>query len=92
VGGDGPRGMGTITVGGSGEDCIGVAPGANTAFTLDEKVHKDIICSHDGLLCQLEFPVQAALTWSRWTAAGGKQFVLNASPVPERSPDLAELA
>lgn len=55
---DGPSGMATITVEDSGENCIVVAPGANTTFTLDEKVHKDIICSHDVLLCQLEIPVQ----------------------------------
>jgi len=89
---DGPSGMATITVEDSGENCIVVAPGANSDFTLDEKLHKDIICSHDVLLCQLEIPVEVALTAARWAAEAGKQFVLNASPVPERSPDLAELA
>ena len=89
---DGPSGMAAITVEDSGENSIVVAPGANSAFTLDEKLHKDIICSHDVLLCQLEIPVQVALTAARWAAEAGKQFVLNASPAPVRSPDLAELA
>lgn len=89
---EGPSGVATILVEDSGENCIVVAPGANQDFQLDEDEHRELICSHDVVLCQLEIPVSVALTAARWVAEAGKQFLLNASPVPKRTADLAELA
>ncbi|MFD6389618.1 ribokinase [Nocardia sp. NPDC060259] len=78
---DGPSGVATIVVDGTGENSIIVVDGANgrvTDLTEDELA---AIAAADILLCQLEIPLDTVATAARHARASGTIVALNPSPV-----------
>ncbi|WP_280306619.1 ribokinase [Nocardia neocaledoniensis] len=78
---DGPSGVATIVVDGTGENTIIVVAGANgrvTDLTGDEL---DAIATADILLCQLEIPLDTVAAAARHARSSGTVVALNPSPV-----------
>ncbi|GEM33679.1 ribokinase [Nocardia neocaledoniensis NBRC 108232] len=78
---DGPSGVATIVVDGTGENSIIVVAGANgrvTDLTSDEL---DAIARADILLCQLEIPLDTVAAAARHARSSGTVVALNPSPV-----------
>lgn len=85
-----PSGTAAVLVGGSAENMIVVAPGANAHLTMDSAALRDIVSGADVLLLQLEIPLETALVAARQARASGAAVILNASPATDA--DLGELA
>ncbi|MFD4428067.1 ribokinase [Nocardia sp. NPDC058497] len=78
---DGPSGVATIVVDGTGENSIIVVAGANgrvTDLTEDELA---AIAAADILLCQLEIPLRTVAAAAQHARASGTVVALNPSPV-----------
>ncbi|MFE3545893.1 ribokinase [Nocardia sp. NPDC059177] len=78
---DGPSGVATIVVDGTGENSIIVVAGANgrvTDLTEDELA---AIAAADILLCQLEIPLDTVAAATRHARASGTIVAINPSPV-----------
>jgi len=76
---DSPTGVALITVDAGGENTIVVAPGANLDLRPEDLALPDC----DGVLCQLEIPIET-VERAALTAPGA--FFLNAAPAGERVP------
>ncbi len=83
-----PTGIAGITVTESGDNAIMVVSGANFCLTPEmiEK-NKDMICSADYVLTQLETPVETVLALAKKAREAGKVMILD--PAPART-DLPE--
>ncbi|NVN48423.1 ribokinase [Mycolicibacterium hippocampi] len=90
----GPSGSAAIIVDSGAENCIVVAPGANTHLAISSAAIRSAIADSDVVLIQLEIPLDTAATAARVGREAGAVVVVNASPAPH--PDdvaaLAELA
>jgi len=75
----GPTGVALITVDAAGENVIVVAPGANLELGPEDVALPDC----DGVLCQLEIPLE---TVERVSLDAPGEFFLNAAPARERVP------
>jgi len=84
---DRATGVALIMVDGGGENAISVAPGANSALSVDAVERaRDVIASADVVLAQLEVPMEAVLRAVQIAADAGVCVVLNpapARPLPE---------
>ena len=79
--GSAPSGVALITVDAHGENCIVVAPGANnTLTTADIDRHRDLICSAEYLLMQLEIPMEVVEYAAEMAEAHGVKVILNPAP------------
>ncbi|MGW4631530.1 ribokinase [Nocardia sp. NPDC004415] len=78
---EGPSGVASIVVDGSGENSIIVVAGANGHVTELSEAELAAIAAADILLCQLEIPLDTVVTAARHAAAAGTVVVLNPSPV-----------
>lgn len=87
--GSAPSGVALITVDAHGENCIVVAPGANnTLTTADIDRHRDLICSAEYLLMQLEIPMEVVEYAAEMAEAHGVKVILNPAPAAPLSPRL----
>jgi ribokinase len=76
-----PSGVAVIFVDGRGENCIGVASGANGEFQQsDLSAALDLISSADVLLVQLEIPLPTVEAAIRCAAQTGVRVILNPAP------------
>ena len=74
-------GVAMIWVADSGENCIGIAAGANAALTVDRvEPHLALIADAQMLLMQLETPLAAVEAAARHAKAHGTLVVLNPAP------------
>ncbi|WP_446226256.1 ribokinase [Nocardia sp. IBHARD005] len=78
---DGPSGIASIVVDGTGENSIIVVAGANGQLTELTAAELAAIAAADILLCQLEIPIDTVLTAARHARASGTVVALNPSPV-----------
>ncbi len=79
----GRTGTAHITITGSGENTIIVAPGANATLSpQDVDAARNAIAQADILLLQLESPIPAAERAMDLAAASGTTIILNAAPAP----------
>lgn len=88
----GPSGSAVIVVDASAENTIVVAPGANSALTVDSPTAQDLIAGSDVVLLQLEIPLETAIAAARSARAGGAVVVVNASPAGAPPDQLSVLA
>ncbi|HET9053969.1 MAG TPA: ribokinase [Cyclobacteriaceae bacterium] len=86
---DHPSGVALISVDASGENCILVAPGANSALTIDdiEKARPELEAA-DILLMQLEIPIETVEYAARIAAEKGVKVALNPAPAQALSNEL----
>ena len=90
---DRPSGVALIFVDPSGQNAIGVAPGANNALTAaDVAAAEDAFRSADVALVQLEVPIDAVLEAVRLGRIHNCRVILNPAPAPSGPlpPDLLE--
>lgn len=87
----GPSGSAAIIVDSAAENCIVVAPGANTHLSLSSPAIRSVIADSEVVLLQLEIPVATATTAARVGRDGGALVVVNASPAA-LADDVAALA
>jgi ribokinase len=87
----GPSGAAVVMVDSAGQNAIVVAPGANTALTLDSAAVRGIVADCDVLLVQLEIPVATAVAAAREARTAGSIVMVNASPAGRATHELAEL-
>ncbi|WP_174561840.1 ribokinase [Rhodococcus triatomae] len=87
---DGPSGVAMITVDDAGRNSIVVAPGANGSLAGLTAADLDAIASADVLLCQLEIPLDTAVSATAHARAHGTVVLLNPSPVRPLPPDLTD--
>ncbi|APB00799.1 ribokinase [Nocardia seriolae] len=85
---DGPSGIATIVVDGSGENTIIVVAGANGRLTELAAADLDAIAAADVLMCQLEIPIPTVATAARHARANDTVVLLNPSPVQELPDEL----
>ncbi|WP_278262879.1 ribokinase [Nocardia sp. AG03] len=78
---EGPSGVASIVVDGSGENSIIVVAGANGHVTDLSEDELAAIAAADLLLCQLEIPLDTVVAAARHACAAGTLVVLNPSPV-----------
>jgi ribokinase len=81
-----PSGVAMIFVSDEGENCIGVAPGANKELAsgfLEDNSQVFTQCSH--LLVQLEIPMETVETVVRMASQNGVQTILNPAPAAKLS-------
>lgn len=79
-----PSGVALIMVDEDGENCIAVAPGANSALTpTDISVARRTIEHSDALLMQLEIPVETVLCAAQWAYASQVPVIINPAPACE---------
>ncbi|MGS2809613.1 ribokinase [Nocardia sp. MW-W600-9] len=78
---EGPSGVATIVVDGTGENSIIVVAGANSRVTELTEDERAAIAAADILLCQLEFPLDTVAAAARHARASGTIVALNPSPV-----------
>ena len=76
----GPSGSAAILVDTIGENCIVVAPGANSRLEVDSEAARTAIVWSEVVLIQLEIPVTTAISAARLARAAGAVVMLNASP------------
>lgn len=79
---DVPTGVASILVDGEGQNCIVVAPNANATLSPAdvEAVAEDLLAGCDGLLIQLEVPMETVLRGVTVARAAGVPVLLNAAP------------
>ncbi len=76
-----PSGVALITVDANGENCIVVAPGANSSLSKSEvDLAKDAIINAELLLMQLETPVETILYAAKIAKRHGVKVILNPAP------------
>ncbi|MEU4315920.1 ribokinase [Nocardia sp. NPDC024068] len=85
---DGPSGIASIVVDGTGENSIIVVGGANAGMTDPTPADLDAIAAADILLCQLEVPVPTVAAAIGHARAHDTTVMLNPSPVQRLAPDL----
>ncbi len=74
-------GVALIAVNHEGENQIIVAPGANDQLTPQQALSGlDQSSPHDGILCQLEIPVETVVALAEYAKANKQFFALNAAP------------
>ncbi len=84
-----PSGVALISVDAHGENCILVAPGANSFLTTkDIEKAKDEILDADILLMQLEIPMETVSYAANIASTNGTQVVLNPAPAQTLSEEL----
>ncbi|CDP89033.1 MULTISPECIES: ribokinase [Mycolicibacterium] len=76
----GPSGSAAILVDTVGENCIVVAPGANSRLEVDSAAARSAIVWSEVTLVQLEIPVTTAIAAAKLARAAGAVVMLNASP------------
>jgi ribokinase len=76
----GPSGSAAILVDTVGENCIVVAPGANSRLEVDSAAARSAIVWSEVALIQLEIPVATAIAAAKLARAAGAVVMLNASP------------
>jgi len=76
----GPSGSAAILVDTVGENCIVVAPGANSRLEVDSAAARSAIVWSEVTLIQLEIPVATAIAAAKLARAAGAVVMLNASP------------
>jgi ribokinase len=84
-----PTGLAAIMVGGSGENLIAVASGANVAVT-SEIVPDDMLAPQRIVLCQMEVPAAETAGLIRRAARRGARSILNLAPAVPIEPSLFE--
>lgn len=85
---DAETGLAMITVSDGGENSIVVVPGANATLTPEDlEVNRDLIEGCDGLILQMEIPVETVCHGARLAKSLGKTVILDPAPVPEYFPD-----
>jgi len=78
-----PSGVALITVDGKGENCIVVAPGANSSLSkADVDLARPAIENADLLLMQLETPVETVTYAAEKAKRNGVKVILNPAPAP----------
>ena len=82
-----PTGLAAIMVGGSGENLIAVASGANAAVSA-EFVPDDMLGPQTIVLCQMEVPTAETTALMRRAARRGARSLLNLAPAMPIDPDL----
>jgi ribokinase len=82
-----PTGLAAIMVGGSGENLIAVASGANAAVTA-EFVPDDMLGPQTIVLCQMEVPAAETAALIRRAARRGARSILNLAPAVPVNRDL----
>ena len=81
-------GIGLIFVDQKGENCIGVASGANDELLpADVEKASDVIASTDVLLLQLEIPLTTVEAAIRLASKSGVQILLNPAPARQLDPN-----
>ena len=81
-------GLAMITVGDSGENSIVVVPGANATLTLEDlDRNRDLIEGCDGVILQLEIPVETVCHGARLAKSLGKTVIVDPAPVPGHFPE-----
>lgn len=86
-----PSGVALITVDTDAENCIVVAPGANTHLTPNDlKRSAEAVEAADIILLQLEIPMQTVEAAARMAYRLGKKVVLNPAPASKLSAGLLE--
>lgn len=84
-----PSGVALISVDAHGENCILVAPGANSFLTTkDIEKAKEEILNADLLLMQLEIPMETVSYAANIASTNGTQVVLNPAPAQTLSEEL----
>jgi ribokinase len=84
---DRPTGLAAIMVGGSGENLIAVASGANAAVRA-ESVPDDMLSAQRIVLCQMEVPAAETAGLIRRAARRGARSILNLAPAMPIEPSL----
>ncbi len=78
-----PSGVALIVVGPGGQYLIAVAPGANRRLApADVEAAQPAFAQADGLLLQLETPIETVLVAARLGRAAGLTVILNPAPAP----------
>lgn len=85
---EGPSGVASIVVDGSGENTIIIVGGANARMTELTEDDLSVIAAADVLLCQLEIPVPTVTAAARHAHAHDTVVILNPSPVQGLPTDL----
>jgi ribokinase len=79
---EGPTGTAVITVDGHGTNTIVVVPAANAMLSpADVEAARDTIADSDGVLMQLEVPIETVLAAAQVARVAGVAVFLNPSPV-----------
>lgn len=79
-----PSGIALITLNEQGENTIVVAPGSNSAFTIQEILNaEDLIREADIILLQLEIPIAVVSEAVEIAKKHGKKIILNPAPAAE---------
>jgi len=89
-------GVATILVDDAAQNCIAIAPGANSALSADDvEAASSAIAAADVVVCQLEVPVAAAIAAFRIARAAGVKTIFNPAPaaaVPDEVWQLTDVA
>lgn len=86
---DHPSGVALITVDSSAENCIVVAPGANSNLQKEDINHaKDEILRSEIILMQLEIPLETVQYAAELGDSAGKKVILNPAPARELPEEL----
>jgi ribokinase len=81
-----PSGVALIFVSHAGENCIGVAPGANNCLTPELiEQHRDLFGQVSHVLVQLETPLETVSKVVEVAGEYGVKVILNPAPAPERA-------
>ena len=83
-----PTGMALVTVNAQGDNCIVVAPGANSHVTteyIDDVM--GVLSTFDIIVLQLEIPLDTVSYAARELSAQGKTVILDPAPAPGVLPD-----
>lgn len=81
---DSPSGVALIFVGKNGENCIGIAAGANEKLTSDDVLNaKREFEGASALIMQLETPLETLQTAAELAAQAGARVILNPAPARE---------
>lgn len=81
-------GLAMITVDRGGENSIVVVPGANATLTPEDlDANRDLIEGCDGVILQMEIPIETVCHGARLARSLGKRVILDPAPVPEHFPE-----
>ncbi len=87
--GENPSGVALITVDSQAENCIVVAPGANSNLTdKDIDLAKEEILRSEIILMQLEIPLETVMYAAKLAFDAGKKVILNPAPARELPDEL----